>query len=50
MDMDNGVGTDCGRGGVGWMEESKGENWDNSNRITIKYFVKRHSIMKEDVL
>ena len=25
-----------GVGGLGWAEEGKGKNWDNSNRITIK--------------
>ena len=35
MDMDNGVGMDY-EGGVGWVEEGKGGNWDNCSRITIK--------------
>ena len=40
MEMDNGVGTDCGSGVGGWTgwRRAKGENGDNGNKITIKYF------------
>ena len=32
MDIDDGVGIDCGSGG-GRVEEGKGENWDNCSKI-----------------
>ena len=35
MGMDNGVGIDCGVGGVGGGGQ-RGKNWDNYNRIIIK--------------
>ena len=48
MDMDNGVGIDCGSGGwAGWRRE-KGENWDNCNRI-IKYLIK-NTLKKRETL
>ena len=37
MDMDKGLGIDCGtRGGVRHWRAKGGGNWDNWNRITIK--------------
>ena len=41
MDMDTSVGTDCGsRGGPGGGGQ-RGKNWDNCNRTTIKYLIKK---------
>ena len=34
--MDSRAGIDCGSGGMGGAGENNGENWDNSNRTTIK--------------
>ena len=39
MDMNNSVGTDCGRGD--WGERGKGQNWDICNSIINKTFLKR---------
>ena len=36
MDMDNGVGIDCGRRAWDEWRRAKGENWDNCNRVTVK--------------
>lgn len=33
MDMDNGVGMDCGNRGRARQRRTKGEKWDNHNRI-----------------
>ena len=39
-DMDNRVGTDCGKWGGVDSGEQQGEKWDNHNRTTIKYSTK----------
>ena len=36
MDMDNSVRIDCGSRGWDRQRRTKGENWDNYDRITIK--------------
>ena len=36
MNRDNRVGIDCGSEGWVGQESAMGENWDNSNRTTIK--------------
>ena len=34
--MDNGVGIECGNGGLYGGRRQRGKSWDNCNRITIK--------------
>ena len=34
MDMDNGVGFDCGTRGWAGQKTTKGQSWDNCNRVT----------------
>ena len=38
MDMDNGVGIDCGWGGRLGGGGQEGEGWDNCNSINTKIF------------
>ena len=46
MDVDNGVGIDYG----GWpqLRKAKGENWNNSNRITIILKTQRERNKKKE--
>ena len=43
--MMHGHGQQCGDREWGWgwagQRRAKGENWDNCNRVTIKYFFKK---------
>ena len=46
MDMDNGVGIDCGSGGGGMGRgQRRGKNWDNCNRIAIKNDLKNKCLV-----
>ena len=45
MDMDNGVGIDCGRREAGWRR-AKGKKWDNCNRTNKNKKIKVETQLK----